>query len=439
MANVLRALFVGDASASHSALIVAFKAGGFDTLVAATVDKALGSVDEDIHTVCCDYQMEELSGIRLALLWKSRSARTAFILLDSVDNSEHAKEAIRAGAKDYFPISANIGDIISSAQREIKTSEQGSDLICTENKKVIDRIVGRTPVMQEVRSKVVRAASSETPVLLEGQSGTGKDLAAEIIHAMGRRTDRPLRIVNCSSSLPEGPNWIEDLMRHIEGGTLLLDEIGDFDLGLQGRILTLLQYLERATASAGRESQPLRLMAATSKNLREMTETGKFRADLFYRLDVVRVMMPPLRERWADVPLLVEYFLRQLKTLGRTHGISLDQSALDCLQRYQWPGNVRELRNMLEGAAVMASTPVLKAEDLPVHVWRACNQQSIGNGPSAGDTLGDLEWSAIARALKECGGNRTHAARKIGISVRTLQRKLRQHETDGAHVAGAGL
>jgi len=219
----------------------------------------------------------------------------------------------------------------------------------------------------------------------------------------------------------------------------LLDEIGDFDLGLQGRILTLLQYLERATASAGRESQPLRLMAATSKNLREMTETGKFRADLFYRLDVVRVMMPPLRERWADVPLLVEYFLRQLKTLGRTHGISLDQSALDCLQRYQWPGNVRELRNMLEGAAVMASTPVLKAEDLPVHVWRACNQQSIGNGPSAGDTLGDLEWSAIARALKECGGNRTHAARKIGISVRTLQRKLRQHETDGAHVAGAGL
>jgi DNA-binding NtrC family response regulator len=216
-----------------------------------------------------------------------------------------------------------------------------------------------------------------------------------------------------------------------DGGTLFIDEIGDFEIGLQAKLLRVLETLT-LTPVGGQEDRKVdvRVLAATSRDIRRMVEEGTFREDLFYRLNVVMVQLPPLRERPDDIPLLVEHFLKEISEQKHTPSKRIAPEVMRRFQQYRWPGNVRELRNMLESMMVLADGEVLTERDLPDRIAVGAAATSAGGEMPTGLTMYELERLAITRALDQFAGNRTHAANRLGISVRTLQRKLRQYEQD---------
>ena len=216
-----------------------------------------------------------------------------------------------------------------------------------------------------------------------------------------------------------------------DGGTLFIDEIGDFEIGLQAKLLRVLETLT-VTPVGGHEDRKVdvRVVAATSRDIRRMVEEGKFREDLFYRLNVVTITLPPLRERPDDIPILVEHFLREISENKHTPPKRISPEVMRRFQQYRWPGNVRELRNTLESMMVLADGDTLTERDLPERIAESAPQLTTTKEIPTGMTMEELERLAIMRALDQYGGNRTHAANRLGISVRTLQRKLRQYEME---------
>jgi DNA-binding NtrC family response regulator len=270
-------------------------------------------------------------------------------------------------------------------------------------------------------------------------------LVAEALHHNSPRRKGPFVAVNCAAvpaALVES-----ELFGHVrgaftgatdrrigrfqqaDGGTLFIDEIGDFELGLQAKLLRVLESLT-ITPVGGQEDYKVnvRVLAATSRDIRKMVEEGKFREDLFYRLNVVTIGLPPLRDRVDDVPILVDYFLKQITELKHTASRRISREVMERLQAYRWPGNVRELRNTLESMLVLAEGDVMTERDLPDRILAGAIAAAATRELPTGLTMEELERLAIAHALEQTAGNRTHAAGKLGISVRTLQRKLRQYE-----------
>jgi DNA-binding NtrC family response regulator len=433
----MRILVVATPSERNQALIGQLRDQRFDIIVAVSADKALGLTSEGIALVCCPFEMEELNGIGLMQLWKSADAVTKFVILDDVESGAHARDAIRAGAADYFTPLTSTSDVASAIKSIISPHQAdggspGSALPKTDAASnapainPVNRIIGRTPSMCDLRAKVLRAADSQMPVLLVGDSGTGKGLTAEVLHAVGLRASRRLLILDCSSSLPQEENWCANVVRRADGGTIFFDEVGDFSLPLQARVLSLFEHLDRAPSRAAVMAPP-RLIAATNRDLRSLATRGNFREDLYYRLSGVTLTLPPLRERAGDIPILSQHFMREIRQAMPTVVQAVDANAMQCLCQYHWPGNVRELRNTLEGSMVMASAKTLGLCDLPPNLRKkVAHKDELSLGASV-TSLDALERISIERVLKECGDNRTHAARRLGISVRTLQRKLRQY------------
>jgi len=282
-------------------------------------------------------------------------------------------------------------------------------------------------------------------VLILGESGTGKELVAQALHHNSPRKKGPFVAVNCAAvpaTLVES-----ELFGHVRGaftgatdrrvgrfeqadnGTLFIDEIGDFELGLQAKLLRVLETLT-LTPVGGHEDRKVnvRVIAATSRDVRKMLEEGTFREDLYYRLNVVTINLPPLRQRTDDIPILVEHFLKEISQQKHTAPRRISPEVMRRFEAYRWPGNVRELRNTLERMMVLAEGEVLTEKDLTEEMMGI----SGGPGPQkempSNLTMDELEKLAISKALEQCGGNRTHAAERLGISVRTLQRKLRHYE-----------
>jgi transcriptional regulator with PAS, ATPase and Fis domain len=301
--------------------------------------------------------------------------------------------------------------------------------------------------MKEVFAKIQRAAPVDSMVLILGESGTGKELVAQALHHNSPRRKGPFVAVNCAAvpaTLVES-----ELFGHVrgaftgatdrrigrfeqaDGGTLFIDEIGDFELGLQAKLLRVLETLT-LTPVGGHEDHKVnvRVVAATSRDIRKMVEEGKFREDLFYRLNVVMIGLPPLRDRTDDIPILVDYFLKEITEQKHTASRRISREVMDRLLVYRWPGNVRELRNTLESMLVLAEGDVMTERDLPDRVLNGALAAATPSELPAGLTMDELERLAIVHALEKSLGNRTHAATKLGISVRTLQRKLRQYQGD---------
>jgi DNA-binding NtrC family response regulator len=309
--------------------------------------------------------------------------------------------------------------------------------------------------MIEVFSRVRRAAKAESTILILGESGTGKELIAEAIHENSRRKGGPFVAVNMAA-VP--PGLVEsELFGHVKGaftgatvarigrfeaangGTIFIDEIGDFALESQAKLLRVLET--RTLSPVGGNDQvdvDVRVVAATSRDLEERVAEGAFREDLYYRLTVVTIPLPPLRERRDDIPLLVRHFLPQLCQENSRPTLVPDPELMRFLQTFDWPGNVRQLRNCLESMVVMARGTELTLSDLPVSLARVDQRAGIEVQIPADMTLDDLEMKAIEEALGRCDGNRTHAARSLGISVRTLQRKLKASERSGDGNAQTG-
>jgi DNA-binding NtrC family response regulator len=449
MSNAGRILVVEDQESERRSVSHILKAQGFTVYSAESADKALSYMDESIDVVLSDLHMGDVSGLDLLHLWKKKCPETQFIVLTGHSSVDTAVEAIKSGAYDYLTKPIHQDELVLLIKRAVETQQKDKELDNLrrrlDQKFGLDNIVGESKQMKDVFAKVQRAAPVDSTCLILGESGTGKELVAQALHHNSPRKKGPFVAVNCAAvpaTLVES-----ELFGHVRGaftgatdrrvgrfeqadnGTLFIDEIGDFELGLQAKLLRVLETLT-LTPVGGHEDRKVnvRVIAATSRDIRKMLEAGTFREDLYYRLNVVTIGLPPLRQRTNDIPILVEHFLKEISENKHTAPRRISPEVMRRFEAYRWPGNVRELRNTLERMMVLAEGEILTEKDLPEEMMGP----SGGAGPQkempSNLTMDELEKLAISKALEQCGGNRTHAAERLGISVRTLQRKLRHYE-----------
>ena len=442
-----RVLVVEDSRAEREALTRLLSRSGFTTLSAENADKAIAFRDQSIDVVLSDLHMGEVSGIDLLSVWKQTRPNTQFILLTGQSSIATAVQAIRAGAYDYITKPVDPGDLEHTISRAIDAKRKERELEDLrrrlDHKFGIEHIIGESPGMRKVYDVIRRAAPVDSTCLILGESGTGKELVAQALHHNSPRKDKPFVAMNVAavpSTLVES-----ELFGHVKGaftgatddrpgrfeqadtGTLFIDEIGDFELGLQAKLLRVLESLTVTPVGGHRERKvDVRVLAATSRNLRQMVQQGQFREDLFYRLNVVAIPLPPLRERVDDIPLLIEHFLKDIAQTRGAPGKTVSPEVVRAFRQYHWPGNVRELRNTLESMMVLAEGETLTARDLPDTL--VASRGGVSFEVPAALTMDALERLAIEQALARFAGNRTHAANALKISVRTLQRKLAQYQ-----------
>jgi two-component system response regulator AtoC len=444
-----RVLIVDDDTPLRESLELVLAAEGYEVSAAPDAAVALRRVEETpIDVVLCDLRMPGMDGLELLPHLVRRLPGTPVILMSAYGSADLAVEAMRRGAYDYLAKPFQPSEVLLALRkaRERERLRRANQLLQRE----VDRALGERPIvaasagMIELLELIERAAEFKTTVLLTGESGTGKEVLARAIHAQSGRRSEAFVGVNCAA-IPE--NLLEsELFGHAKGaftgadrarrglfveadtGTLFLDEIGELPPSLQAKLLRALQ--EEEVRPVG-ESKPrrvdVRVIAATARDLERDVAAGAFREDLFYRLNVLRVAVPPLRERREDIPLLVDHFLAHFReALGRPLRAIADD-ALDALVRYRWPGNVRELENVMERAAILCTGERIGLSDLPASVVEAPAGPSEPGDHSLRRARRAAEFEAIRRALAATDGNRTRAARLLEISHRALLYKLKEY------------
>src|SRR3954470_8353035 len=361
-----RVLVVEDHEGERRAIMQILRSEGFSVFGAENADKAMGYIDENIDVVLSDLQMGDVSGIDLLNLWKQRKPDVQFVLLTGHSSVDSAVQATKAGACHYVTKPINPDELIVLVKRAVESLSKDKEIDNLrrrlDQKFGLDQIVGQSKLMKDVFAKIQKAAPVDSTVLILGESGTGKELVAQALHHNSPRKKGPFVAVNCAAvpaTLVES-----ELFGHVrgaftgatdrrmgrfeqaDGGTLFIDEIGDFDLGLQAKLLRVLETLT-FTPVGGYEDKKVnvRVLTATSRDIDRMVQEAKFREDLFYRLKVVTIQLPSLRERPDDVPLLVEHFLREITEQKHTAPKRISPEVMRRFQQYRWPGNVRELRN----------------------------------------------------------------------------------------------
>lgn len=396
--------------------------------------------------VLSDLRMPGMDGMTLLARLLGREPRPALILLTAYGNIETAVEAMKRGAYDFLAKPVDLDRLDLLLKRALAERRPGAEnrrlKEPLDSKHGFENIIGVSPAMQEVFATIRQAAPTRATVLIQGESGTGKELVARALHQCSPRRDGPFVPVHCAAL---APTLLEsELFGHekgaftgaaerrrgrfemADGGTLFLDEIGEIDAALQVKILRVLE--ERKFERVGGTetlSVDVRLVTATNRDLRKKVAEGTFREDLFYRLYVVNLTLPPLREREGDVVLLAQHYLKTLAAENGKKGLTFAPAALDVLAAYPWPGNVRELRNVIERMVVLGTGSQLDVRDLPAAVREARAGAAPGS-PRPGQGLRAAERQLIAEALRRHRDNRTKAAQDLGISRRTLHRKLNE-------------
>lgn len=423
----------------------------FDVYVAPDVDGALSAMESvAVDVVLTDLRLGGDDGMSLIERIVKKANPPICIMMTAYGSVDAAVEAMKRGAYDFVTKPVNIDRLeilIKRALRERNTTRENKELRSkVQSQFRVDGMIGRSPAMVEVFDTIKQVAPSRATVLVQGESGTGKELAAHAIHELSPRAKEKFVAVHCASLTPE--LLASELFGHekgaftgaferrigrfeqAKGGTLFLDEIGEIDLTTQVKILRVLgeRTFERVGGSETLAAD-VRLIAATNKDLSKMVAEGKFRDDLFFRLHVVPITMPPLRDRKVDIPLLVETFLRETAVENAKPHREISPEAMQHVLDYDWPGNVRELRTAIEHGVVMARSPQITLRDLPPSLRTRKifpeNSNFQSSLPSALN-LRDSETDLILRALEECRENRSEAAKKLGISRRTLHRRLRE-------------
>jgi len=396
--------------------------------------------------VLTDLRMPGLDGLDLLSRLLGRESKPIVILLTAFGSVETAVEAMKRGAYDFLAKPVNLDRLDLLLRRALAERRLGDEnrrlKAQLDSKYGFENIIGTSPAMQDVFETIRQAAPTRATVLIQGESGTGKELVARALHQCSPRRDGPFVPVHCAAL---APTLLEsELFGHekgaftgaterrrgrfelADGGTLFLDEIGEIDPALQVKILRVLE--ERKFERVGGTETihvDVRLVAATNRDLRARVAEGAFREDLFYRLYVVNLTLPPLRERAGDVVLLAQHYLKTLAEENGKKPMAISPEAMDVLQAYPWPGNVRELRNVIERMVVLGSGPRLTAADLPAAV-RDGGAGGLALASRSGRVLRDAERQLIADALRRHQNNRTKAAQDLGISRRTLHRKLNE-------------
>ena len=445
-----RLLVVDDEPSARSTLALLLRKRGHQVLEAEGVATASGRLTEEVFDlVVTDLRMPDGDGLDVLRAAKAQATGTEVILLSAYAEWKSAKEAIRIGALDYFEKGEEPDELYHRIDKAL-----GARALRRENENLraqlrerygLPGLIAQSPAMHAVLDLVERVAPTDATLLIQGESGTGKEVIAKAVHHASARAGRPFVAVNCGA-VPETLLESElfgymrgaftgaaankhGLFEEADGGTLFLDEIAEMPAALQVKLLRALQSGEvRRLGATQPTTIDVRVIAATHGDLAALISQGTFREDLFYRLNVIQVVLPPLRDRREDIPALAEHFLaRAADKLGRR--LRLAPSTLERLLRYPWPGNVRELENAIERAAILARTESVEPDDLPPHV-----SAGLQLGPSPAlprpSTLADAERAHILQTVERFGRNHSGAAEALGIGRTTLWRKLKEYGID---------
>jgi DNA-binding NtrC family response regulator len=410
--------------------------------------KGAGTAEEgwklagDVDLILTDLKLPGMDGLELLEKLKQQNSHTPVVVMSAFSTVENAVEAMKRGAVDFLPKPFSLDHLSVVVEKALEVSK-----LRDENRELrealgqryqFENIIGSSPAMQDIFATIMRVAPTRATVLLAGESGVGKDMIARAIHQHSPRKDRPFVKINCTA-IPE--NLMEsELFGYEKGaftgadiskpgkfeqantGTVMLDEIGDVPASVQVKLLRILQEREFERLGSNRTQQTdVRVIAATNVDLRAALEQGTFREDLYYRLNVVPMNIPPLRERKDDIPYLVEHFAKKFNG-------EISEGALERLMSYHWPGNVRELENVIERSILLAKGPMVEADDVKIEsgIGRARPAFSADAFLPEGMTLDQYEQSIIREALKRANGNKSQAARLLGLTRNALRYRLTQ-------------
>lgn len=440
-------LIVDDEKHIREGLQKALSSDGYEVELASDGEEALEKIEEgDVDLVITDLKMPKLSGDELMKEALERNPYLPVIILTGHGTIENAVEAMRNGAYDYLTKPLNIDKLSLIVKRALENSSlkrQNRELLNQLKQKYsFDNIIGKSSAMKSVFETIELVAPSRANVLIYGESGTGKEMIADAIHHNSPRRDKPYIKVHCAA-IPE--TLLEsELFGHERGaftgavatkrgrfelahtGTIFLDEVGEISPAMQVKLLRVIQ--QREFERVGGETPikvDVRIISATNKNLKEEVEKGRFRDDLYYRLDVVSIHVPPLRERKDDIPLMVHKFIEEFSKENNKQIEGITSGALQALVSYRWPGNVRELRNVIESIVVLTKNSIITEQDLPSYITSKDEQASLKI--PAGVSLAEAEKRLILFTLQNTGGNKTKASEILKIGRKTLHRKLAEY------------
>ncbi len=449
-----RILLVDDDRALCETLAIGLRKRDFAVTWKTSVEEALDTIDrEDFDVVVTDLNMQGTSGLELCERVTAARRDLPVVVLTAFGNFESAVAAIRAGAYDFINKPVQLDVLAIAAARAVQHHALREEVkrlrLEVGRGPRIDELVGQSAPMQKVFELIERVAASDSSVLITGESGTGKEVVARALHKRSRRSAGPFIAVNCAA-MPETLLESElfghvrgaftdakgshvGLMAQAKGGTLFLDEIGDMPLALQPKLLRVLQERTiRPLGATGEVPIDIRLLTATNRDLETAVEEQRFREDLYFRVNVIAIALPPLRARGGDILTLAQHFVRMFAGRNDKNVTGISPAAASSLCAYAWPGNIRELQNCIERAVTLTRYEEIGVDDLPdrVRSYKSSHVLIAAEDPSELVPMEEVERRYILRVLEAMGGNKTAAARTLGVERKTLYRKLEHFGID---------
>jgi two-component system response regulator PilR (NtrC family) len=453
-----RILVVDDEKSMREFLRILLEKEGHEVAIAEDGEAGLRqAMKQEVHLVISDIRMPRLDGVGLLTRLRENDLQTPVILVTAYASRDAAIQAMKQGAFDYITKPFKVDEIRLVINRALAETERRHRAEAVTplpvEEPVLHGIIGRSPKMVDLYRLIGRVATVDSTVLITGESGTGKEMVARTIHYNSPRSARPFVAINCGA-IPE--QLLEsELFGHVKGsftgavankagllevargGTVLLDEVAEMSPMLQVKLLRFLQdHIFRRVGGTEDIEVDVRIMAATNKNLTQLIQQGTFREDLFYRLNVISVELPPLRERWEDIPLLARNFLDLFATRAGRPAMGITPEAMEVLMAYSWPGNVRELENVIERAVALTTEDEMRVESLPLSVCKSPPAPLLPRlevppeGLDLEQVVADLEKSLMQDALQKAGGVQTKAAQLLGINFRSFRYRAKKYGMD---------